>query len=48
MVDFITQHAMQLGWGLFGVSELLALIPGVKSNSLFQLIFSLIKKGVGQ
>lgn len=29
---------------LFGISEALALIPSVKSNSVFQLIFNLLAK----
>lgn len=28
---------------LFGVSEALALIPALKSNSVFQLVFNIIK-----
>ena len=33
---------------LFAVSEALALIPSVKSNSVFQLVFGLFKKLVGK
>jgi hypothetical protein len=33
---------------LFAVSEALALIPAVKSNSIFQLIASAIKKIAGK
>jgi hypothetical protein len=29
---------------LFGVSETLALIPAVKSNSVFQLVWSVLQK----
>jgi hypothetical protein len=32
---------------LFAVSESLALIPAVKSNSVFQLIYNLLKSAVG-
>lgn len=38
--------ALILG-ALFATSEALALIPAVKSNSIFQLIFNLLKSGVG-
>jgi hypothetical protein len=33
---------------LFAVSEVLALIPSVKSNSIFQLIYNGIKKIAGK
>lgn len=32
----------------FGVSEALALIPAVKSNSIFQLVFNLLKGLAGK
>ena len=32
---------------LFGISEALALIPQVNSNSIFQLIFSVLKTLAG-
>jgi len=34
--------------GLFGISELLSLIPGVKANGVFQLIFGIISKANGK
>lgn len=44
---------LQSNWGmvatvLFGISEALALIPGIQSNSVFQLIFNFLKSIVGQ
>jgi hypothetical protein len=33
---------------LFAVSEALALIPNIKSNSIFQLIFNGLKSVVGK
>lgn len=33
---------------LFALSEVLALIPGIKSNSVFTLIFNLIKAAIGK
>lgn len=33
---------------LFAVSEALSLIPAVKSNGVFQLIFNVIKKVAGK
>lgn len=32
---------------LLAVSEALALIPGIKSNSIFQLLFNVLKSIVG-
>lgn len=33
---------------LFGISEALAMIPAIKSNSVFELIFGLLKKLAGK
>lgn len=33
---------------LFAVSEALALIPQIKSNSVFQLVFNILKKVSGR
>jgi hypothetical protein len=33
---------------LFGISEALALIPAIKSNSLFQLIYNILKTLAGK
>ncbi len=33
---------------LFGVSEALALIPAVKANSVFQLVFTILQKLAGK
>lgn len=33
---------------LFGISEALALIPAIKSNSIFQLIYNILKKLAGK
>jgi hypothetical protein len=33
---------------LFGISELLALIPSVQSNSIFELAFNALKTLAGQ
>lgn len=46
-MDWIIQN-----WGLilgvlFGLSEALALIPGIKSNSVFQLVYNLLKSLTG-
>lgn len=40
---------LQANWGLivtvlFGLSEVLALVPGIKSNSVFQLIYNFLKQ----
>lgn len=33
---------------LFGISEAIALVPGIQSNSVFQLIFNVIKSLAGK
>jgi hypothetical protein len=40
---FVAHQAVIVGF-LFALSEVLALIPGVKSNSVFELFVSLVKK----
>jgi hypothetical protein len=43
MIEFLQTHlVLLLSLGL-GVSELLALIPAVKSNSIFQLVVNSLK-----
>ncbi len=42
------QNAAVLLAGLFGISEILAQIPSVKANSVFQLIFGVIKQLSGR
>lgn len=48
MLDFILANKLVILGALFGLSELLALIPAVKSNSVFQLVYNLIKKALGK
>lgn len=43
-MQFLTLHYKEVVTGLFLLSEALALIPSVKSNSIFQLIFNQLKK----
>lgn len=43
MQFIIANKAVILG-ALLGVSEVLALIPGIKSNSVFQLVFNFLVK----
>lgn len=48
MIDFIMANkAIILGF-LFALSEVLALIPGIKANSVFQAIFNMLAKAVGK
>lgn len=47
-MEIIMQHQVEIVSFLFALSELLALIPSVKSNSVFQLIFNGIKKIAGK
>jgi hypothetical protein len=44
-----TSGKLALAFGvLFAISEGLALIPAVQSNSVFQMIFSILKKLAGK
>lgn len=43
-MQFIQDNAAVLFAAALAVSEVLALIPAVKANSLFQLIFGWLKK----
>lgn len=43
-----TTQLMIIAGALFAVSEALALIPSVKSNSVFQLVYNLLKKVTGR
>jgi hypothetical protein len=47
-MDIIMQHQSEILAFLFALSELLALVPGIKSNSVFQLIFNGLKKVAGK
>jgi TctA family transporter len=44
MIAFIMANKAIILGILFGISELLAAIPGIKANSIFQLIFGLLSK----
>ena len=43
-MDIILAHKTEILAVLLAVSELLAAIPAVKSNSVFQLVFGVLKK----
>lgn len=48
LIDYLLANkAIVLGL-LFALSEAMALIPSVKANSVFQLIFGLVKKALGK
>lgn len=48
IISFITGHKVELLGAALGLSEALALIPGIQSNSIFQLIVNLIKSALGK
>jgi len=48
MVSFLIENKVVLVGFLFGLSEVLALIPSVKANSVFQLVSGLVKKAAGK
>jgi hypothetical protein len=45
---FIQEHYVAILIALLSVSEVLALIPALKANSIFQLIIGIIKSLVPQ
>lgn len=47
-MEIILAHKVEILAFAFALSELLAVIPEVKSNSVFQLVFGLLKKAVGK
>jgi len=44
VINTIVEHKEVILVALLAVSELLAVIPSVKSNSVFQLVFNGLKK----
>lgn len=45
----MTQSDLAIVFGvLFGISEALSLIPGVKSNGIFQLVFNVLASLAGK
>lgn len=44
MLQFVQANAVLILSILLGLSETLALIPAIKSNSVFQLVYEFIKK----
>ena len=48
IVDFLLANKAVILGVLFALSEALALIPSVKANSVFQLVFGLVKKALGK
>lgn len=47
-MEFIIENKFVIVSFLFAASELLALSPKIKANSLFQLAFGMIKKAAGK
>lgn len=43
-IQFITEHGTVIVAALLAVSEVLALIPAVKSNSVFEVIVGVLQK----
>lgn len=48
MIQFLIDNKVVLLGALLAISEALALIPAIKSNSIVQLIISSIKKMLGK
>ena len=47
-MELVLANKMVIVGFLLALSEVLALIPSIKSNSIFQLIGNLLKKVVGK
>lgn len=47
-MDIIISHKTEVLALLLAISEILALIPSIQANSIFQLAVSLIKKIAGK
>lgn len=43
-MQFLIDNKVPVLAGLFFLSEILALVPSIKANSVFQMIFGLISK----
>lgn len=48
ILGFLQLHWAEIGTFLFFLSEALAQIPAIKSNSVFELIYNTIRKFFGQ
>lgn len=47
-MEVVLSHKLEIIAFLFAASELLALIPSIKSNSVFTLAYNLLKKMAGK
>ena len=47
-MEIIIAHKVEILAFLFALSELLAISPKIKANSVFQLISNVIKKAAGK
>lgn len=47
-MEVVLAHKVEILAFLLAASELLALIPAVKSNSIFQVVVGLVKKVAGK
>lgn len=48
IMDFFAAHSLGIVGALLGISEGLALIPALKSNSILQLVINSLKKMAGK
>ena len=47
-MGLVLSHKVEILGFLWALSEVLALVPSVKSNSVFQLVVQLLKKVAGK
>jgi hypothetical protein len=47
-MELVLSHKVEILGFLFALSELLSLIPSVKSNGVIQMLFGLVKKAAGK
>lgn len=48
IIQFIDAHKAEILLGLLSLSEILALIPQIKANSIFELVVNILKKAAGK
>lgn len=48
VIEFVIVNKLVILGFLFALSEVLALVPSVKANSVFQVIVSIVKKALGK
>lgn len=48
MLDFILSHKAEIFGALFALSEVIGLVPSIKSSSIFEMVYKTLKKLAGK